>query len=202
MNSLAKFFIAISFLLSVNAHAAGLLLEPILGYGMNTTTGTVKASGASFSTEANGLGLGARVGYILPLGLWFAGEYVTFLETDNKVKEPAGQANGKVSSSTAFLDVGFDLPAIPLRFWVGYAFMNSATVKSQAPDQEFTGTGYKLGVGYKAIPLLSINLEYIMNMHDKIKGSGIEMDVSNVYDGYKSSTIFLSVSVPFTPPGM
>lgn len=201
MNSLAKLLIAVSFLFVTSAHASGILLEPYAGYGMSTVGYTIKSSGTKVAVEANGLGLGARVGYALPGGLWFAGEYASFMETDATVKEPANQPDQKMSASAAYLDVGFDVPAIPLRFWAGYGFMDNATIKGSSSTTDFTGTGYKAGLGLKAIPLLSINLEYMVHMHDKWKSSGQEGDVSTIYDDFKASTIFLSVSVPFSPMG-
>jgi hypothetical protein len=197
MNSLAKLLVGFMFLFVTSAQAK-FLIEPYAGYGMSTLTATSKPSGTKISTENNGLGLGARAGYVLPMGLWFAADYVTFLETDLKYKEPSGLTDGKVSGSAAYIDVGFDVPAIPLRFWAGYAFMDNAQIKGTSSTTDYTGTGYKAGLGFKPIPMMSLNLEYMMHMHDKYKtSSGSEGDVSSAYDDYKASTIFLSVSVPF-----
>ena len=202
MISLTRFFVVIAVFAVSSAQASGLLLEPYIGYGMTTTTGTVKSSGAKFSTENNGLGLGGRLGYMFMGGLWLAGDYAMYLETDLKTKEPAGQADQKITASSAYVDVGFDLPMIPLRFWAGYAFMDNASIKDTSPTTDYSGTGYKVGLGVKPIPMLSINLEYLMHTHNKYKTSGgTDLNVSDVYDDYKSSTIFLSVSIPFMPMG-
>lgn len=197
MKSLAKLVIAFSFLF-VGSARAGLLLEPYAGYAMSTSEGTVKATSTKVETEINGLAIGGRLGYQLPMGVWFAGDYLYLLETTHKYKSPSGLSDDKAYASTLFLDVGVDLPVVPLRFWAGYGFMNNIHSKNDAgASADFDGSAIKAGVGFKAIPMLSINLEYIMHNYSKYKtSSGIDSDIGDYWNDFKASTIFFSLSAP------
>jgi Outer membrane protein beta-barrel domain len=203
MNSLARFFIAALLLLVTSAQAGGLLLEPYAGYAMSTTKFKVKSSGTNVSTTDDGLAVGARVGWAFPMGVWIAGEYMLVPETAQKYKEPSSTADGKVSHDAIFLDVGVDLMVIPLRFWAGYGFQENTkvTAANATSSTDFTGTAIKVGAGYKVIPFLSLNLEYMMHTLDKYKTPNTNGDVSTIYDEVNASTLMVSLSVPFSPMG-
>ena len=185
------------FLLTAQAQA-GIMLEPYAGYYMGTFEGKFKLASVDFKLEESGLAFGGRAGYVLPLGVWFAGD--VFWHPLQTAKISGGGLSGDRTSSRTmfFIDVGMDLPVLPLRFWAGYGLVNNWKTSGSNTDSDWTGSAIKLGAGYKAIPLLSINLEYMMHNLDKVKTPSGEMSIGDVYDNPKSSTFLLSVSAPLS----
>lgn len=186
------------FFLALQAQA-GLLLEPYAGYFTGSFEGRYRSTSLDQKFEESGLAIGGRVGYVLPMGLWFAGDLFLAPEQDAKYSDSANGGGDRKSKRTMlFADVGFNLPAVPLRFWAGYALFNDWTTSSSNSATDWTGSSLKVGAGYKAIPLLSINLEYLIHDMKKAKINSAETDIGTTYDSPKSSSIFLSVSAPFS----
>lgn len=177
---------------------AGWLVEPYLGYNMGSFSGKTKVGGTEIDASDNGLGFGARFAYDF-IGL-FAGIDYSMMSTTIKYDKPAGSKDDKADHSKLFAVVGYSLPAIPLRFWAGYAFSNAWTVKGTdgASDTKYTGSAFKFGGGYTVIPMLSLNLEYVINSYDKWSSGGSSGNVSDAYSDFKSSAIFFSASVPLS----
>ena len=82
--------------------------------------------------------------------------------------------------------VGYEFPVL-LRVWGAYLLDSSLKAEDSS---KITGSGFKLGVGYTAMPLVSINLEMINNTYDKV-GSATLSPKGEL------QTYMLSVSVPF-----
>ncbi len=188
------------FFLTVQAQA-DLLLEPYAGYFTGSFEGRYRSTSLDQKFEESGLAIGGRAGYVLPMGLWFAGDLFLAPEQDAKYSDSANGGGDRKSKRTMlFADVGFNLPAVPLRFWAGYALFNDWTTSSTNSATDWTGSSLKVGGGYSVIPLLlSINLEYMFHDMKKAKTSSSEVDIGTTYDGSKSSSIFLSISAPLSP---
>lgn len=173
---------------------AGILLDPYLGYGLGKyeATGTGGEKG-----DANAAALGARVGGTFAM-LFIGADYSMTL--GGKTDPDGGAAGEDFDKSDLYAVIGADLPLI--RAWVGYGLMNSLELKPPgAASTEFSGgTNFKAGVGLKIIPMVSINLEYIMNDYKKLKSGGVEVTLPNAggLQEVTSNTVFLSASVPFT----
>jgi hypothetical protein len=167
--------------LSYGAHAnAGFLLEPYIGYAAGTLSGSSSVAGVTVTGgDATGVGYGARVGYALPL-VWFAADYTMYNLT---IK--TGSASNSGTGTNLAADVGVSLPFV--RLWGGYTV--GREIKSN--NQTYKGKGLKAGIGLSFIPMLSINLEYLMTTYDAIAITG----AGNVT--LKDNTAFVSVSVPF-----
>ncbi|AZZ35858.1 hypothetical protein CIK05_03270 [Bdellovibrio sp. qaytius] len=125
---------------------AGGFIEPYLGY----QTGKVEISGGS-TLKDKGTALGLRAGYQMVIP-WFA--------LDAKMYK--GKDDASPQDDVSFTDVGVTVGAsVPfLRPFIGY--IPSAKIKSEGTgfDMTIKGTGLKLGLGIKILPLIDINIEH------------------------------------------
>lgn len=201
MRSSMKSFIKLTlFLLSTTVATkswAGLLVEPFLGYEIGSTL-QMESGSSNGGGKTTGLDLGVRVGYKLPMMLWFAADYS--MMSGGVFKADTSGNDGKIDRSNLYIDVGFDLPVLA-RVWLGYGVMNSFKSSPDSGGSSSTikdGTNIKLGVGLKTLPFLSINLEYFMHDYAKvdpaISGS---TTLSDSFSSHKESGLMLGVSVPF-----
>jgi hypothetical protein len=87
--------------------------------------------------------------------------------------------------------VGYNFP-IFIRAWAAYYFGN--TTKDTTASSEFTGNTKELGVGFTALPFLSVNLMYRMVNLDEYKsstGAKSGVDISN-------QEFVVGISLPIT----
>jgi hypothetical protein len=179
------------------AHA-GFLIEPYLGYNSGTSTLEYTDLAAAFTGESNAnskytaTAFGARIGYMLPMRLWFAADVA--MASGKNTPDNSSYNDTDFSAQTLGLDVGFDLPFLA-RFWAGYIFSNSATFKGTS-DTKYTGTGMKVGVGFKIIPKVSLNFEYITNSFTKFDSDSGSGDLSDTYKTNTNTGYMVSLSVP------
>ena len=176
---------------------AGVLIEPYLGYeatkhSMTFTTGNIEAPGA-----ITGTGYGLRLGYKLPVMFWAALD--AGMGTGKLKFDTTGTiADSDVSRNTLGLTAGIDLPIL-LRFWVGTGFSDQMQIKTSTTSDTFKGSHTKVGLGFTALPFLSINAEYIMRKYTD--GSGDLVTAGGGYANYltklEGSTVLISVSAPF-----
>jgi hypothetical protein len=188
--------------LSPLAHA-GIMIEPYLGYEITRNSATVNAAYLSSPVDVDkggnttGVNYGLRLGYKLPVMFWFA------LDAD------MGSGNQKYDNSLLFPDdsytrtvmgitAGVDLPIL-LRAWVGYGFSDQLTLKHGSTSDTLKGTNTKVGLGFKMIPFMSVNLEYIMRTYTDASGDTYTSPTtfSTVYSKATQSTALVSISVPF-----
>ena len=136
--------------------------------------------------STSGTVLGARIGYqfLLP---WVALDYTTSL-SDHKGSGKNGSSDFDFSMSTLGLVAGVDLPII--RLFGGYGFSN--TIKT-SDDTKFEGTYLKAGVGFTALPFVSLNLEYIINDFKKVNGESLS---AAGMDKVSGNVLAFSVSLP------
>ena len=162
---------------------AGIFAEPYLGYGFGSTEDD---STPPTKTDITGPVLGARVG----------GEFaMLFIGADYSMSLGAKAESSGVSSDIDLTNlygvVGANLPII--RAWVGVGLMNEATVKG-TPDTKFHGgSHFKLGLGFKVIPMLSLNAEYLMANYKKFE-QGALTGTTDI----KGNTVLISASLPLS----
>jgi hypothetical protein len=145
---------------------AGLYLEPYVGMEMGTSKGTVIAPVAGTITEdekLSGVNFGAKVGLSLAM-ISYGIDYMT------------GSLTGKDQSTPAAADTKNDVTDMGLYARVGLPFVSfSATYflssKLENSQAELEGGGYKVGVGFKFFPFISINVDMIAINYDEGKNS-------------------------------
>lgn len=171
------------------SHAnAGLLLEPYLSYESS------EQKIGSSTNKITGVGLGARVGYKLPVMLWFALDYNMMMGGEGK---PDQGSTDKIDSSNLYLDVGFDLPVLA-RVWAGYGLQKKSTFKDDNSSSDVTyESPIKVGVGFTFLPIVSVNLEYFMSKVKESKTGSTTVDYGSGYDTRDNNGLILSVSAPF-----
>jgi hypothetical protein len=173
----------------------GFLIEPYLGYyfGSWKCSDTNNCS-APTSEPYSGVVYGGRVGY----------EYMNFIFGADYMggSWSASYSNSGLSFSDTYdptnlgVFVGYDMPIL-LRFYGEYIVSASLDDTSKNPlsttSGTLTGSGIKLGVGFKVLPFLVINAEYLQNSYDKSKQNSLTTNFSpaTTYSSYG-----VSVSLP------
>ena len=171
-----------------NKAEAGFMIEPYLGYeiGKMTLEGTINNTPIPpVEGDFNGFNLGARLGFTM---LTFSAGVDYMLTT--------GDDDNNTESSINHLGVfvGFDFPVL-LRLYAVYMFSVTNSYKdSNGSDVDYEGSGYKVGLGFTGLPLVSINLDMIVREFDEETGTvlGLPYELS-----LKSASTMLSISVPF-----
>lgn len=154
---------------------ADLMVEPYLGYEFGKTKDAAKG-------DLTGTQMGLRLGYKSPLMLWAALDG-TFGVSGEFKPDVGGNSDAKRTTLSAV--VGVDLPIL-LRAWVGYGISNEMKLDSGTAK----GHNYKLGVGFTALPFVSLNFEYLNEKYDDLPG-GTPGELKN--DSY-----VVSVSLPLS----
>lgn len=179
--------------LQVQQANAGVLLEPYIGYEQ-APMDVVTVTPTDVSATDSGMFYGVRAGYRFADGLWLGAEYSA--GSGNGKPKDATQADSTYSKSAMSAVVGYDHG--DFRVWGGYGLSDKMTFKDTTGETNFTGTNYKLGVGYKPVPSMSVNLEYLVPTYTKYNmNGGTDADVSTMFSKMSGSSTQLSVSMPF-----
>jgi hypothetical protein len=178
------------------------MIEPYLGYQTGETANDPVGASPEVTDTSSGMGLGLRLGYkfILP---WVA---LDVTQATGKYKDgtPGNTIENDTSTTQLGLVAGVDLPFL-FRFWAGYGLQNDITIKANtsananAVDSKFYGSYVKGGIGFGIIPMLSINVEYVMSTYQKLDlgaGAGKE-NVDKYYTTLNNNTVMIGVSAPF-----
>ena len=186
-----------------NAGAIGFIAEPYLGYALTGGATTKTATTSTDSGKFTGLAVGARA--LASYQMFFGGLDFSLSPLSHSPATATGTTFTSVSSMKLGIVAGVELPMLPLRFWLGYNFMNTQSMTQPAvgavaaSDLSLSGSGIKLGVGYKVIPLVSVNAEYIMSSYGSAKNAlGVQQFATG--QSISVNSFLLSVSVPFTLP--
>jgi hypothetical protein len=160
---MAKTFrlILVTLALLSSAAQADLLLEPYVGYHLGKYT--------AFNNDTdnvNGPTFGGRIGYSNFTGLMLGVDLMSGVWKNDD--SPAGD----VTPTQAGLFVGFEFPIL-LRAYAAYSlFVNELkTASGSSTTKASDGSTIKLGLGFTALPLLSINLEYLASTYKKQDGA-------------------------------
>lgn len=189
-----KFFVVYIVLmaLQINEAQAGVLLEPFLGYDQ-ASMNAVTVGNTDVSSTASGMDYGARAGYRFSQGMWLSAEYS--LGSGNGKPKDSSQEDSTYTKNAMSALVGYDEGAF--RFWGGYGVSEKLTFKNSTGESNLSGTSYKLGAGYKPAPNFSVNLEYLVPTYTKYNNGGADADVDTAFSKLNSSSIQLSLSMPF-----
>lgn len=166
--------------LMVNTASAALLIEPHLGYNLGSSGDSESYSGGQF---------GMRLGY-QQLGL-MAGLDFTRSNFDMDVTNNGNTTKHDFERNEYGVFVGYNFP-IFIRAWAAYYFGN--TTKDTTASSEYTGNTKELGVGFTALPFLSVNLMYRMvdlNEYENSAGAKSDVDSSN-------QEFVVGISLPIT----
>ena len=178
---------ALSLILSLAAAPvkAALLIEPHLAYNV-TASGDATLTSTTYEYSYSGPQVGARLGYQM-LGL-MAGMDYTRSSYDFKSEYSNTSSKESFGRNEIGVFVGYNLPIL-LRFWGTYYFSNNS--KNSAGTVKYSGNTKELGVGFTALPFLSLNLMYRMVTFDKSNGAALASDIN-------LNEIVFGVSLPLT----
>lgn len=176
---------------TANASEVGLFVEPYLGYnvaGNLTINGTDQGS-------FTGLSVGSRLGVKAP-ELFFGGLDFAY-NPANYIAFPTGGTifNGNPYALRLGVILGLELPTVPFRFWVAYNFLdklNGVVPSLSTQNAMFNGNSFKLGLGYRVLPLMSLNAEFIASNYGDISVPGATIATANT----NSKTLLISASLP------
>jgi len=194
MKKISGMFLIIFLLIVSPQTFGGILAEPYIGFNIsgksNQQTYTNSSGNYTYSNKYNGPQMGARLGYDV-LGLMGG---ISFNHAFYTLKEENSGASTETDSKRNDIGIfiGYNLPLI-LRAWLGYSFSVKETLS--ASEDYKSGSAVELGVGYTALPFLSINLEiksftYTTN-HSATAGTD-----TTYSPNVKTSELVLSVGAP------
>ncbi len=168
--------------LTINTASASFLLEPHVAYNLSGS-GDGDISSVNHEYSYNGPQFGARFGY-QGLGLMTGFDY-TRSSFDLKDKASGVETTRSLDRNEFGFFVGYEFPIL-LRAWGTYYFVNSA---EDSAGSKYSGNTKELGVGFTALPLLSVNLMYRLVSLDEVNSSAIGSDIN-------ISEIVIGVSLP------
>lgn len=176
---------------------ASLLLEPYAGYSDGSFSGTPVGTTTANTATIDGFGYGGRIGFMLQHFMILAYEYQGLSNTYRST--PAGSTTSTTYSwtqATQFATVGFQAP-MGFRILGSYGFSLHANEACE-PASSYTGTAYKLAVGWRLMPDVAVNVEYsIYNMVNLTSG-GVTSKISDDYSKFNYSAAMVNISFPFT----
>lgn len=157
--------------ISTSAFAGG-VFEPYIGY----ENGKVKSS--SLDEDLRGVVIGGKLGFS-NLGLDIG---VDYMKGDLQI-----QSDPTTDFETTDLG-GFVQYTFPVLLKVGASYFFDSKTKFEN-GTKFKGSGYKLGVGFTALPFVTINLDMININYDDVVGGVGNPDLDR-------KTYMLSISLP------
>lgn len=178
----------LSILLISKLSYAGLVLEPYLGYQMGTLDATY-TGGTAASSKDKGPVFGARIGYsfVVP---WVALDYSMYSGKDDATTP------NDLKQTNIGLTVGAQM--LPLiRPYAGYIFSAKNKASDSTSEATYTGTGLKVGIGFKVLPLLNINVEFAKIDYKDYETSTASGKVSDLFSDFKYTTSTIGLSYVF-----
>jgi hypothetical protein len=183
LKNLKLMAVVLGAVLFTNTSFASLLLEPHVGYNLSGS-----GTNNGLKLEYSGPQIGARVGY-QNLGFMTGLDY-TMSSGDVDSTFAGVKSTQEFSTNDVGIFVGYNFPIL-IRVWGTYYFSNTMELKTS--NIEYSGNTKELGVGFTALPFLSINAMYRMVTHDEAKSSVATTSLSD----YNYNEIVLGVSLPF-----
>ncbi len=197
MNKFKTAVMVIVFSSLSGAAQADFLIEPHIGYNV-TSSGESTRAGVKYEYDYSGAQYGLRAG----------GQYLGFMAgLDYTLSSP--EIETKIGGTT-FKDtfnkkelgvfVGYNLPIL-IRAWAAYYFDVTArdTENSGATisGTEYSGSTTELGIGFTALPFLSLNLMYRNVKFDELKEGGVTTKLSGDAE-MGIHEIVVGISLPLT----
>jgi hypothetical protein len=81
-------------------------------------------------------------------------------------------------------------------FWAGYGFSDTFTFKSN-PQLDFVGTNFKAGFNYQTPQKFNVGVEVAIPKYTKVKTSGLEVDIDQVYSSFDVTSVMFMASYMF-----
>ncbi len=201
-----KLILFVISLFSLNSYADGILLEPNVGFqfGSHEFSQTGPFGAEARDGTSSGFTLGARVGYKYTMffgGLdlqYSAPSMVADTATINGVDASNSGQNIALDWSNSFFQLGLSAGAempMGIRGWIGYYFLGNLTT-DDLYSSEYSGGAFRLGVGYKIIPLVSANFEYVHSSLTADSQEGLSQTFVDTAELTQNAFI-LSISCPY-----
>ena len=160
-----KLLIAFMFLFSVTANA-GLVIEPLVGYGLSGTF-TDKNVTPNTEKEFSGVEFGGRLGYSF-LGAMAGVHYSMGTKTFDS-SGTGSEVDYDISNLGVF--VGYQAPIL-IKAWATYYLDHKAEATINNSAYETSGSAIAFGAGYTGLPFVSLNVEYRMVTYDEEVSGG------------------------------
>jgi len=183
--SVAATVAALALIPSTQAQA-GIHFEPGVGWhflNSEDSSGT-KSSG-------NGFGADLRLGYNfshLAIGAAGGMSFVTFKNA------AAGQPANQWMTLGAFAQFAF--PAFPINLRGQYDFISDSGVTVAGVKGGRKGNNLRFGLGYRIIPKLALNVDYIITTFTDAYAAGVTTAIPTGTRDKSDTSIFVSLSVP------
>lgn len=154
-----------------SAFAAGPFLEPQMAWEMTSTkfdATLVPATPIANEYDNTGMMVGGTFGWSFE---WIAvgGEYMTSML--NQKKKPGGEISRLDTS-----DLGLNLQFLPVEWFkisASYFFSSDA---DDGNAKKFRGTGSRVGVGFRVLPWLSINVDLLNFKYTRAETTGFNLE--------------------------
>lgn len=160
----------------------GLFIEPALTFERGDTAVNYPSPLTSSSGRADGLGIGARIGFHLSevLFMGFDGRY-----SMPQFKDSSVQYDAKAVATNWGPVIGLQMPDLGIRVWGSYILAGELNPEASGGfDVKFQNAkGYRAGVGFR-VASLSINLEYQDLKYDKSTLEQIgQLNIGTTFEG-------------------
>jgi hypothetical protein len=170
---------------------ASFLLEPYAGYAAFGSLSLRDVDSGSY----NGVGFGVR-GALQLLDLVFAGADLSYYPALN-VSNSSYLGNSTINTKVGLI-AGVNVPLLPFRFWVGYNPFDRLSYSYSGTNNSLGGHSFKFGAGFKMIPLISINVEYIITSYGSLDLRNSSASDVLGGDNLTGKSILFSASVPLS----
>ncbi len=186
----------------------GFVIEPYAGWGTGGFSVSANSGASVDMGTISGVGLGARG--LLQFGeMFFVGPDFSFYPglgfTASSLLGGGKDELTSIKNTKLGLVGGIELPMAPVRFWLGFNILDSLSFQdSSATSGAFNygseatlkGTSFKVGAGYKFLPILSGNIEYVMASYTKVTSGEKSLDI--VDGSFKNNRFLITLSAPFS----
>lgn len=161
---------------SVSLAHAGVLFEPFVGF----ENGSYEVG--SSEGDVAGATYGARLG-MTTMGFMFGGEYSL---TAGKRKPDGATPDSDADLTDTGVFVGYEFPVM---FRIYATYFVSSKLDDENLNDDYKGTGTRIGIGYTGLPFIAINVEMINRTYDEYGSIDLTNDL-------KTSTFAVNISLP------
>lgn len=164
--------VCLAILLPTAGAQAGVVLDPFVGYHASGAYTDEAATNNSY--KLSGINYGARLGYSVAVAALGA-EY--FAQNAGLAPASSSGSSRTFSGHSLGAFAALTLPVLPVRFIATYFFRSVGGVATTGVDRHVQGDGFKAGVHFTFLPLISVGVEYLSQTFG---------DSKNVYAGETS----------------
>lgn len=178
---LFAFGFSVFFLAFSTSAQASFLIEPYLGYNL---TASGDAGGTDYSYHGPQYGLRTGLQFLGLMG----GLAVNKSNYDMEAEKGSTKTTSTINRTEVGVFAGYDLPIL-FRVWGAYYFSSKGKVNGGG---EYKGNTKELGLGFTALPFLSLNAAYRMAKFDEYEKTG----ASALTNDIDTNEVVFSVSLP------